>query len=653
MSLNRIVRLLAISGFVVAFGGLAAAQTATTAAPDAAKQQEEKAKLESKAAVMLEQVISEAQALKLPENRVRVQIVAGDLLWDRSAARARALFTDAGAVLGQMLVGTDASDRADMQMLNTLRRELVLAAGRHDAELGYQLLRSTQPPASSATNAGNRRRGGFDADNLEQSLLAVIATTDPKIAYQKAAESLDKGEYPTSLSRVLAQLQSKDQEAFKKLSDKTLSRLGSDSLLGNMQAANLAMSLLRPGPRAASTTSNAGSSSASENNAAILSESAFQDLLGNSITAALTATPRTNSGGGNNNNRRRARGDAMMIGRGSGEAPEIIIDGPATAQTQPDPAQVQQNNARALLRGLQGLLPHIDRYLPERSQPLRQKLTELGMSGNTLENFGNQMRNVMQQGDSESMAAAASTAPPPLQSRLYQEAAQRAVAEGNTDRALQIANEHLDERSRGPVMQAIDFKKLTTTASAEKLGEIRQKLAALPSDADRVKYLADLAVATQKDNPKLALRFAEDARNLVSRRATDYRDLENQLRVAEIFAAIDPKRSFEVLEPGIAQLNELLAAAQVLSGFEVEVFRDGELPLQGGSELGRMLARYGQQLASLAKSDFEMAQITADKFQFAEPRLLAKLTIVQSAFGVQRTSLDNNRRFENRRFFTR
>jgi hypothetical protein len=29
-------------------------------------------------------------------------------------------------------------------------------------------------------------------DNLEQNLLAVIANTDPKVAYQKASEALDK-----------------------------------------------------------------------------------------------------------------------------------------------------------------------------------------------------------------------------------------------------------------------------------------------------------------------------------------------------------------------------------------------------------------------------------------------------------------------------
>ena len=97
---------------------------------------------------------------------------------------------------------------------------------------------------------------GPEADTLEQSLLAVIANTDPKVAYQKASEALDKGEYPTSLARVLAQLQTKDPEAFKKLTDKTLGRLTSDNLLSSTQATGLAMSLLRPGPVAATTTTS-------------------------------------------------------------------------------------------------------------------------------------------------------------------------------------------------------------------------------------------------------------------------------------------------------------------------------------------------------------------------------------------------------------
>src|SRR5881296_4256997 len=102
--------LLASAGFANAQD--AASQTATAqSSPDPQQRQEEKAKLEKKATVLLEQVVSEAGALKLPENRIRVQIAAGDMLWDRNAGRARGLFSDAAVILGQMAVDADRTDR--------------------------------------------------------------------------------------------------------------------------------------------------------------------------------------------------------------------------------------------------------------------------------------------------------------------------------------------------------------------------------------------------------------------------------------------------------------------------------------------------------------------------------------------------------------
>src|SRR5260370_42619339 len=107
--------------------------------PDAQQQQEEKLKLEAKATVLLDQIVTEAQALKLPENRIRVQIAAGDMLWDRSAARARELLVDAGAILSQMMIDADRGDRNEVQTLNHLRQDLILDARRHDAKLAYHL----------------------------------------------------------------------------------------------------------------------------------------------------------------------------------------------------------------------------------------------------------------------------------------------------------------------------------------------------------------------------------------------------------------------------------------------------------------------------------------------------------------------------------
>jgi hypothetical protein len=644
----------------------ATSQTATAQqSPDPQQQQEEKAKLEKKALALLEQVVTDSQGLKLPENKLRVQIAAADMLWDKNPARARGLLTDAGAMLGQVMLEVNRQDRDDMMTINQLRQDLVLTAGRHDAELGYQLLHSTQPPAQqpSQTNAAlgpgrqNRPQIIFDqqANNLEQQLLSTVAATDPKYAYQKAIESLDKNEFPPSLSRILSQLQKKDQELFKKLSDKTLNRLASDSLLSSSQATSVAMNLLMPGPVPANTSTATQSATTSTTSTQptpgananarqpVLSESSYHDLLDSAITAALSVT---SAGPVNNMQRGGGGGGAVRVQRGPGQQQQ--------PQNPPDDAQIRQNNARSLLFSLQGILPQIDQYMPERAQSVRQKLTELGVNSNAMQGTVNAMRGLMNQnGSSDSLVTAASQAPPQIQSRLYQVAAQRAIDEGNVDKAVDIASNHLDENGKNAIMQAVDFKKLTTTASPEKMNEIKQKLAALPSDNDRIKYLVDLAKATQKDNQKLALRFMDDARNLVSKRALDYDDFQNQIKVADAFATLDSKKSFEILDAGIAQLNELLQAATVLNGFEVDIFKDGEMSMRGNDDLVGMVVRFGGELAALAKVDFEGARGTADKFQLPEPRMNARLMIVQGILGTRPLDNPNRQRPQNFQFFAR
>jgi hypothetical protein len=626
----------------------ATSQTATAQqSPDPQQQQEEKAKLEKKAMALLDQVVTDAQGLKLPENKIRVQIVAADMLWDKTPARARGLLTDAGAMLGQVILEADRNDRDDMMAVNQLRQDLVLTAGRHDAELGYQLLRSTQQQTPvQTTNAGPGRNRQFMLDqsnSLEQMLLNTVASTDPKFAYQKAVEALDKNEFPTSLARILTQLQGKDADLFKKLSDKTLNRLASDSLLASSQASSVAISLLQPGPVPATTAATDTTTTAAQpapspspnSRTPVLSESAYHDLLDSAITAALSVT---------------SAGPINNIQRGGGGAFRIMRAPQQQQQSPPDDAQIRQNNARAILFSLQGMLPLIDQYLPDRSQSVRQKLTDLGINSNNMQ--PNPMRVMMQGASSDSLVTAASTAPPQMQARLYQTAAQRAIDEGNTDKAVDIATNHLDENGRNAIMQAVDFKKLTTTASPDKLNEIKQKLAALPSDSDRIKYLIDLANATKKDNQKLALKFMDDARNLVARRATDFGDFENQIKVADAYSSLDAKKSFEILDAGIAHLNELLQAATVLNGFEVEIFKDGEMSMRGNDDLVGMVVRFGGELANLAKVDFDGARGTADKFQMPEPRMNARLMIVQGILGTQPVNANRGRN-QNFQFFAR
>jgi hypothetical protein len=337
------------------------------------------------------------------------------------------------------------------------------------------------------------------------------------------------------------------------------------------------------------------------------------------VEAALKATP------GTQNNQ---RGSGPVNVRRSGA-------GPNTAPQQLTDAQIEQNNARRLLAGLQQTLPMIDQYLPSKAALVRQKMSELGLSNNSPVSLAQTL-----QGNptADALVQAAATAPQQMQPRLYQQAAYKALEEGDTERARQIANDHLQNNARDTVMQRIDFREAAKKADGARFEDIRQSVARLQRDSEKIDLLIQVAGDAQKDNPKLANQLLDEAKQIVNKRATSYEHFEQQLKVAHAFASVDSTRSFEVLEPGISQLNELLQAASVLSGFEINMFRDGEMALQGGNGLTATLNRYGQELAELAKNDFERSETLTGRFQFTEPRIITRLAIVQGLLGIKPVS---------------
>ncbi|HEY3581279.1 MAG TPA: hypothetical protein VGK82_12070 [Pyrinomonadaceae bacterium] len=605
-----------------------------TASPTAEDQEKEKAEREKNAYRLLEQVIDEAQSLRLPENRVRVQIVAGDLLWDSNQGRARSLFTMAAEGVAELNRNQqNANNRRGGGPPNRtfqLRQELVLAAARHDAQLAYQLLASTKPPATIELDQNARNRIQLTPDdNLEQALLGRVAALDPKFAATNAEQMMDKGTFPRTLPEVLTQLQKQDADAAAKLANKTVKKLEGANLLSNNEAANLAQMLIMSGPRPANasadttnTNTNTTTQSPQMGRAPVLDQSAYVDLLSNVVDLALKATA-ANQG---------TQHPVATLRRG------VTTVMGSNTQSQPTDEQIEQNGARRLLASLQMNLPLVDQYLPGKAAQVRQKLSELGMSGaNSQMNFMQTMNALQGDPTADALVQAAATAPPQMQSRLYQQAAYKALDEGDTTRARQIATDHLQANMRDSVMQRIDFREMTAKADGARLEDIRQMVARAQSDDDKLSLLLQFASDAQKTNPKLANQLLEEARQMTSRRATGYDQFEQQLRVARAFVTVDPARSFEVFDAGISQLNELFQAAAVLNGFELNVFRDGELSMQAGSGLTNMVNRYGQELAQFARSDFERSETLAGHFALSEPRIMVRLAIVQGLLGARPT----------------
>ena len=626
---KTIVLTLALVLFSFSAWPVSAQDQPTTQLPSAEELEKEKAEREKNAYRLLDLVVDEAQSLRLTENRVRVQVNAADMLWDQNQGRARSLFATAAegiadlgraqaAVQNRRFPGPNEGPPSPSMRIFQLRQELVMSAARHDAALAYQLLTATKPPASLQPTTEQRgpRANMTSDENLEQQLLTRIASLDPKLAAQNAEQMLEKGQLPASLAEVINQLRKQDPEAAEKLADKTLKKLQATNLLTNTEAGGLVQTLLRLGPRAAGETADA--SKPQPTRLPVLEQTAYVELLSTVVDAALKATPGQN------------RIPAPQRGRaGAGPGVNRQTGGPQP----PTDAQVEQNNARRLLAGLQLVMPMVDQYLPAKAQLLKQKLTELGMPVSLAQTFSSN------QGEptADALVQAAATAPQQMQSRLYQQAAYKALEEGDTERARQIANDHLQANARDNVIRRIDFRELAKKAEGARIEDVRQAVARLQSDNEKIDLLIQVANDAQKENPKLALQLLEDARQITNHRATYYEHFEQQLRVARAYSVIDSARSFEILDPGIGQLNDLLAAAAVLSGFEISMFRDGEMSIQSGSGLTNIVNRFGQELAQLARSDFERAETLAGRFQFPEARIMTRLTIVQGLLGARRT----------------
>lgn len=614
------------------------AQDKPTEQPSAEELEKQKAERQKNAYRLLDQVIDEAQSLRLTENRVRVQINAADMLWDQNQGRARSLFTMAaeGVVeLDRAQAAATAKRIEAMQDANgftiqravppaqnfrsfQLRQELVLAAARHDAALAYQLLASTKPPAPTQP-AGDQRgpRPQVNAEeNLEQQLLARIAALDPKLAAQNAEQMIEKGQFPRTLPEVINQLRRQDAEAADKLTDKTVKKIQSANLLTNNEASMLVQTLLAPGIRL--PASEGAAAQPLNRRGPTLEQSAYIELLSTVIDAALKVIPAPRVQANANTRRVQA-------------TPAPGASRPTSGPQPPTDAQVEQNNARRLLAGLQPALPVIDQFLPAKAAQVRQKMAEMGLSTSYNPTFTGPSGQGTPTADS--LVQAAANAPPQAKTRIYQQAAYRALEEGDTEKARQIANDYLQNNAREVVMQRIAMREMTKKADGVRLDEIRQAAARMQSDNQKIDLFIQAAKDTQKTDPKLAVQFLDEARQITNRRATSYEHFEQQLRVARAFAQVDPARSFEMLDPGISQLNELLSAAAVLSGFEINMFREGEMSMQAGNGLTSTINRYGQELAMLARTDFERSETLAGRFQFAEPRIMARLAIIKGLLG--------------------
>jgi hypothetical protein len=117
--------------------------------------------------------------------------------------------------------------------------------------------------------------------------------------------------------------------------------------------------------------------------------------------------------------------------------------------------------------------------------------------------------------------------------------------------------------------------------------------------------------------------------------AQDQEQMNALIELARAFGKYDPKRSFEILDPLIDQVNELCTAARTLEGFGQENYEDDELNLQSGNSLSQVMERMSSALGNLARVNFERAKGAADRLRLPEVRLQAYLQIAMQTVPIK------------------
>jgi hypothetical protein len=130
---------------------------------------------------LVEEIIIEARALRLPENRVFVQAAAADLVWAHDEKSSRAIFDEALAGINDLTNGVapDDSQFTELtQLASELRRDVLLKIARHDSSWARQLMLATARSSPQVS------------DELQLDLSLVTQTNAPvRLAAQDQSEA--------------------------------------------------------------------------------------------------------------------------------------------------------------------------------------------------------------------------------------------------------------------------------------------------------------------------------------------------------------------------------------------------------------------------------------------------------------------------------
>ena len=546
--------------------------------------------LKQKAIGLLIETAAGFQELRSAQTRARFQIKAAQLLWNADEKRASKLMEQAIDSVKEFMSSIDPDQDyfENFQAAMQLRSEVVNALAARDPEMALAFLRSTR----TLTSPDELQENALPNQELEleMSLVRQIAANDPKRAFELAEDTLKRG-YAATLAETMLRLRTKEPELAAKLAHDIAAKLLNEKLLKSPEAAYLAMNFLRI-IRTPGRVQAGGSDESSKSN--LISEDEYRDLLQKLLSEALSYSP-----------------------------PSINSYSP------------ERNVAQSIVNTLKEMGAELEAYAPDTADAVNKKWAELNYQNDPQRAAWQQFQNAINNGTIDSALQAATQAPRELRTQMYQQIASNIAATGDLPRARQVINDHItNANERKQALRNVEQQAIYTAVGKGRVEEALRNLSNIHPASERVRMLSQIVNQIGPGQKKAsALLYLEQARSMLgdSPVAEDQEKMTVLLEIARAFSRYDPNRAFEVVEPLIAQFNEISESAIAMNGFGQRYYEKGELITTNGNAVAETSNQLAMAIATLAMVNFERARENADRIHVPGCRMNVYLTIAQQA----------------------
>ena len=582
------------------------ASAQTTATESNTEKEKAQKELEKRVLEMLDQAVSDAASLKLPQNRAIVYAIAGDLYWKFDEKRARELFRNSANDILVANLEAEKDKKADddpyagVFEFDNVRNDILPLVAKHDADLALELLvqtrstkiaealaKATQPNAKQGSGMLNFNPEQYRVRQeiaLEQQFAVLAAEQNPDKAIKLIKDSLAKG-VSWNVMPLLQKINQKDEKKASALADDVIKKLVDTDLTKKNEDLGAAIQFLQ-------YATNPNAPKTGKEKLFKFTDAQLKDLAEKLVNTFL-----------------------------------------------------QSSNSLEMTMGMSRAMASLEKIVPTKVSLLKQKQAE------ALKNLPPEVKRFQQQ---EKLWNPNST-PEEILAELpkLNEYERTSAFESLTRKISQIEDEARakklieqipDEKARERAGEQYESAKISRTAKDGKLDEAKKLIGNLSKKKTQIQKLVALAMEfhkkdTEKDR-ETAVALMKDAKALANEFPEDEDELNDLMEIVKGYAVVNPDEAFRIFDPIVDQINDFVQASAILSKYNKRNrnFKKGELLMKvnGYSWDGLLLFRYINQIQLLGKADLNRMSLFSDKFTRNDARTIVKLFVAQGFLKVEK-----------------